>query len=159
MEKCSTIDDIIAFTQDGKMKVMKIAEKGFIGHKPIHVAVFRKDDPLFYSIIYRDGKDGAVYAKRFQVGGVTRDKEYDLTKGKAGTRILYFAVHKNDTDSAAQMLIVHLKPQLRLRNVSRPFHFAEVAVKGRSSGGNLVTKHAVEKIVRAPKDFDPEAGA
>ncbi|MFM2171636.1 MAG: hypothetical protein RI957_1865 [Verrucomicrobiota bacterium] len=159
LEKCSTIDDIIAFTQDGKMKVMKIAEKVFIGQKPIHVTVFRKDDPLFYSIIYRDGKDGAVYAKRFQVGGVTRDKEYDLAKGKAGTRILYFAVHKTEAESAAQMLIVHLKPQLRLRNVSRPFHFAEVAVKGRASGGNVVTKHAVERIVRAPKDFDPEVGA
>lgn len=159
VEKCSTIDDIIAFTQDGKMKVMKIAEKVFIGQKPIHVTIFRKDEPLIYSIIYRDGKDGAVYAKRFQVGGVTRDKEYDLTKGKPGTRILYFAVHKTDAESAAQMLLVHLKPQLRLRNVSRPFHFAEVAVKGRASGGNVVTKHAVERIVRAPKDFDPEVGA
>jgi topoisomerase-4 subunit A len=159
VEKCSTIDDIIAFTQDGKMKVMKVAEKGFIGLKPIHVAVLRKDEPLIYSIIYRDGKDGAVYAKRFQVGGITRDKEYDLAKGKAGTRILYFAVHKAEADSAAQMLIVHLKPQLRLRNVSRPFLFGEVAIKGRSSGGNLLTKHAVEKIVRAPKDFDPEVGA
>jgi topoisomerase-4 subunit A len=159
VEKCSTIDDIIAFTQDGKMKVMKIAEKVFIGQKPIHVTIFRKDEPLIYSIIYRDGKEGAVYAKRFQVGGVTRDKEYDLTKGKPGTRILYFAVHKTDAESAAQMLLVHLKPQLRLRNVSRPFHFAEVAVKGRASGGNVVTKHAVERIVRAPKDFDPEVGA
>ncbi len=156
LEKCSTIDDIISFTQDGKMKVMKIAEKVFIGQKPIHLAVFRKDEPLIYSVIYRDGKDGAIYAKRFEVGGITRDKEYDLTKGKAGTRILYFAVHKTEEESAAQMLIVHLKPQLRLRNVTRPFHFAEVGVKGRSSGGNLVTKHSVDRIVRAPKDFVPE---
>ena len=159
IEKCSTIDDIIAFTQDGKMKVMKIADKGFIGHKPIHVAVFRKDEPLIFSMIYRDGKDGAIMAKRFQVGGVTRDKEYDLTKCKAGSRVLYFALHKNEQDSAAQMLIVHLKPQLRLRNVTRPFHFAEVAVKGRASNGNTITKHAVEKIIRAPKDFDPNVGA
>ena len=159
VEKCSTIDDVIAMTQDAKMKVVKIADKVFIGQKPIHVAVLRKDEPLFYSIIYRDGKDGAVYAKRFQIGGVTREKVYDLAKGKAGTRILYFAVHKTEKDSAAQTLIVHLKPQLRLRNVSRPFQFSEVAVKGRASGGNLLTKHAVEKIIRAPKDFDPEAGA
>lgn len=159
VEKCSTIDDVIAMTQDAKMKVVKIADKVFIGQKPIHVAVLRKDEPLFYSIIYRDGKDGAVYAKRFQIGGVTRDKVYDLAKGKAGTRILYFAVHKTDKDSAAQTLIVHLKPQLRLRNVTRSFQFSEVAVKGRASGGNLLTKHAVEKIIRAPKDFDPEAGA
>ena len=159
VEKCSTIDDVIAVTQDAKMKVVKIVDKVFIGQKPIHVAVLRKDEPLFYSIIYRDGKDGAVYAKRFQIGGVTREKVYDLAKGKAGTRILYFAVHKTEKDSAAQTLIVHLKPQLRLRNVSRPFQFSEVAVKGRASGGNLLTKHAVEKIIRAPKDFDPEAGA
>jgi topoisomerase-4 subunit A len=159
VEKCSKIDDVIAMTQDAKMKVVKIADKVFIGQKPIHVAVLRKDEPLFYSIIYRDGKDGAVYAKRFQIGGVTRDKVYDLAKGKAGTRILYFTVHKTDKDSAAQTLIVHLKPQLRLRNVTRPFQFSEVAVKGRASGGNLLTKHAVEKIIRAPKDFDPEAGA
>ena len=159
VEKCSTIDDVIAMTQDAKMKVVKIADKVFIGQKPIHVAVLRKDEPLFYSIIYRDGKEGAVYAKRFQIGGVTRDKVYDLAKGKAGTRILYFAVHKTEKDSAAQTLIVHLKPQLRLRNVTRPFQFSEVAVKGRASGGNLLTKHAVEKIIRAPKDFDPEAGA
>jgi len=159
VEKCSTIDDVIAMTQDAKMKVVKIADKVFIGQKPIHVAVLRKDEPLFYSIIYRDGKEGAVYAKRFQIGGVTRDKVYDLAKGKAGTRILYFAVHKTEKDSAAQTLIVHLKPQLRLRNVSRPFQFSEIAVKGRASGGNLITKHAVEKIIRAPKDFDPEAGA
>lgn len=159
IEKCSTIDDIIAFTQDGKMKVLKIADKGFIGHKPIHVAIFRKDEPIIFSMIYRDGKDGAIYAKRFQVGGVTRDKEYDLTKGKAGSRGLYFALHKTEQDSAAQMLIVHLKPQLRLRNVTRPFHFAEIAVKGRASNGNTITKHAVEKIIRAPKDFDPNVGA
>lgn len=159
VEKCSTIDDVIAVTQDAKMKVVKIVDKVFIGQKPIHVAVLRKDEPLFYSIIYRDGKDGAVYAKRFQIGGVTREKVYDLAKGKAGTRILYFAVHKTEKDSAAQTLIVHLKPQLRLRNVSRPFQFSEVAIKGRASGGNLLTKHAVEKIIRAPKDFDPEAGA
>ena len=159
VEKCSTIDDVIAVTQDAKMKVVKIVDKVFIGQKPIHVAVLRKDEPLFYSIIYRDGKDGAVYAKRFQIGGVTREKVYDLAKGKAGTRILYFAVHKTEKDSEAQTLIVHLKPQLRLRNVSRPFQFSEVAVKGRASGGNLLTKHAVEKIIRAPKDFDPEAGA
>jgi topoisomerase IV subunit A len=159
IEKCSSMDDIIAFTQDGKMKVMKIADKVFVGQKPIHIAIFRKDEPYTYSIIYRDGKEGPIYAKRFEVGGITRDKEYDLTKGKPGSRILYFALHKTEVESAAQMLIVHLKPQLRLRNVTRPFHFAEVTVKTRSSGGNVVTKHAVDRIVRAPKDFDPKVGA
>ena len=159
VEKCSTIDDIISFTQDGKMRVMKVAEKGFVGQKPLRVAVFRKDEDLIYSMIYRDGRDGPILAKRFTVGGITRDKEYDLTKGTPGTRVLYLAVHKTNEESSAQMLLVHLKPALRMRNLIRPLHFAEFGIKSRSSGGNLVTKHPIEKIVRAPKDYDPAAGA
>lgn len=159
VEKCSTIDDIISFTQDGKMRVMKVAEKVFVGQKPLRVCVFRKDEDLIYSMIYRDGRDGPILAKRFTVGGITRDKEYDLTKGTPGTRVLYFAVHKTNEESSAQMLLVHLKPALRMRNLIRPLHFAEFGIKGRSSGGNLVTKHGIEKIVRAPKDYDPTLGA
>jgi topoisomerase-4 subunit A len=159
VEKCSTIDDIIAFTQDGKMRVLKVADKVFVGQRPLRVAVFRKDEDLIYSMIYRDGRDGAILAKRFTVGGVTRDKEYDLTKGKPGTRVLYFAVHKSNEESSAQMLLVHLKSGLRMRNLIRPLHFAEFGIKARSSGGNLVTKHGIEKIVRAPKDYDPNLGA
>lgn len=159
VEKCSTIDDIISFTQDGKMRVMKVAEKVFVGQKPLRVALFRKDEDLIYSMIYRDGKDGPILAKRFTVGGITRDKDYDLTKGRPGTRVLYFAVHKTNEESSAQMLLVHLKPALRMRNLIRPLHFAEFGIKGRSSGGNLVTKHGIEKIVRAPKDYDPLLGA
>lgn len=156
VEKCSTLDDIIAFTANGTMKVTKVAEKVFVGQRPIRVAIFRKDEELIYSMIYRDGKEGAVLAKRFKAGGVTRDKEYDLTKGKKGSRIFYFAVHKDEQSSNDQMLIVHLKPALRLRNVSRPFHFAEVGIKGRASGGNIVTKLPVERVARAPKDFEME---
>ena len=156
VEKCSTIDDIIAFMADGTMKVMKIAEKLFVGPRPLRVVVFRKDEDLIYSMIYRDGKDGPVLAKRFRVGGVTRDKEYDLTKGKKGSRIFYFAVHKDEASSNDQMLIAHLKPALRLRHVSRPFHFGEVGIKSRGSGGNIVTKLQVERIARAPKDFELE---
>jgi topoisomerase IV subunit A len=159
VEKCSTIDDVISFTQDGKMRVVKVAEKVFVGQKPLRVCVFRKDEDLIYSMIYRDGRDGAILAKRFTVGGITRDKEYDLTKGKAGTRVLYFAVHKSEEESSAQMLLVHLKPALRMRNLIRPLLFSEFGIKSRGSGGNLVTKHAVEKIVRAPKDYDPNLGA
>ncbi len=154
VEKCSTLDDIIAFTAEGTVKVTKIAEKVFVGQRPIRVAIFRKDEDLIYSMIYRDGKDGPLLAKRFRIGGVTRDKEYDLTKGKKGSRIFYFAVHKDEESSNDQMLIVHLKPALRLRNVSRPFHFAEVGIKSRGSGGNIVTKLPAERIVRAPKDFE-----
>jgi len=158
VEKCSTIDDIISFTQDGKMKVTKVADKVFVGQRPLRVAVFRKDDDLIYSMIYRDGRNGPILAKRFTVGGITRDKEYELTKGSAGTRVLYFAVHKSNEESSAQMLLIHLKSGLRIRNLTRPLHFAEFGIKGRASKGNIVTKHGVEKIVRAPKDFDPEAG-
>ncbi|MEP4079595.1 DNA gyrase/topoisomerase IV subunit A [Haloferula sp.] len=156
VEKCSSIDDIIAFMANGSMKVMKIADKLFVGQRPLKVAVFRKEEDLIYSMIYRDGRDGPVLAKRFRVGGVTRDKEYDLTKGKKGSRVFYFAVHKDEASSDGQMLVVHLKPALRLRNVSRPFHFAEVGIKGRSSGGNIVTKLQVERVARAPKDMDLE---
>jgi len=159
VEKCSKLDDVISFTQDGKMRVVKVADKVFVGQKPLRVAVFRKDEDLIYSMIYRDGRDGPLMAKRFTVGGITRDKEYDLTKGKAGTRVVYFAVHKSDAESAAQMLLVHLKPALRMRNLIRPLSFSEFGIKSRSSAGNLVTKHPVEKIVRAPKDYDPDLGA
>ncbi len=159
IERCSTIDDIIAFTQDGKMRVTKVAEKVFVGQKPLRVAIFRKDEDLIYSMIYRDGRDGPVLAKRFTVGGITRDKEYPLTKGTPGSRVLYFAVHKTNEESAAQMLLIHLKSGLRMRNLIRPLHFAEFGIKGRSSAGNLVTKHGIEKIVRAPRDYDPGAGA
>ena len=159
IERCSTIDDIIAFTQDGKMRVVKVADKVFVGQKPLRVAIFRKEEDLIYSMIYRDGRDGPILAKRFTVGGITRDKEYDLTKGRPGSRILYFAFHKTNEESAAQMLLVHLKSGLRMRNLIRPLHFAEFGIKSRSSAGNLVTKHGIEKIIRAPKDYDPKLGA
>ena len=159
VEKCSKLDDVISFTQDGKMRVVKVADKVFVGQKPLRVAVFRKDEDLIYSMIYRDGRDGPLMAKRFTVGGITRDKEYDLTKGKAGTRVVYLAVHKTNEESAAQMLLVHLKPALRMRNLIRLLSFSEFGIKSRSSAGNLVTKHPVEKIVRAPKDYDPDLGA
>lgn len=152
LEKCSTLDDMIVFSADGVMRVTKVAEKVFVGPRPLRVAVFRKEEDLVYSMIYREGKDGPLLAKRFKVGGVTRDKEYPLTKGLKGSRIFYFAVHKTEEESAGQMLLVHLKAQLRLRNLERPFHFGEVPVKGRASRGNLVTKHSVDRVVRAPRE-------
>jgi topoisomerase-4 subunit A len=159
LEKCSTLDDVIIFGQDSKMRIVKVADKFFVGPRPMRVAVFRKDEDLIYSLIYRDGKEGAILAKRFRVGGITRDKDYELTKGTPGSRIFYFAVHKSEAESSEQLLIVHIKPALRLRNVSRPFNFGEVPIKGRSSGGNIVTKLPIDRIVRAPKDYDPEVGA
>ncbi len=155
VEKCSTLDDIIAFSQDGQMRVMKVADKVFVGKRPVHLAVFRKDEEKIYSMIYREGRDGPVYAKRFRAGGVTRDKVYEMGKGTAGSRVLYFAVHDNEGASAENMVMIHLKPVLRLRNVSRQFHFGEIAIKGRASKGNLVTKHTVDRVVRAsPADLE-----
>ncbi|MGJ8697265.1 MAG: DNA gyrase/topoisomerase IV subunit A [Verrucomicrobiaceae bacterium] len=155
IEKCSTLDDIIAFSQDGEMRVMKVTDKVFVGKRPVHVAVFRKDEEKIYSMIYREGRDGPVYAKRFRAGGVTRDKVYEMGKGTKGSRVLYFAVHDSEQASADNVVLVHLKPVLRLRNVSRQFHFGEIAIKGRASKGNLVTKHVVDRVVRTSL---PEAG-
>lgn len=154
LEKCSMLDDVIVFSADGKMKVLRMAEKFFVGQRPLRVAVFRKDEDLIFSMIYRDGRDGNVLAKRFTVGGVTRDKEYELTKGTKGTKVLYFKWHATNEESSAQMLMVHMKSGLGLRNLVRPLHFAEYGIKGRGSSGNIVTKHAVDKIINAPKDYE-----
>ena len=149
VEKCSRLDDLIAVSQDAKMRVLKVADKAFVGKRPVHVAIFRKAEEKIYSMIYREGRDGPVMAKRFRVGGVTRDKIYELGKGSAGTRVLYFAAHEDLGESDANTVIVHLKPALRLRNVSREFQFGEIGVKGRGAKGNILTKHAVDRVVRA----------
>ena len=154
LEKCSRIDDIIAIDGEGKMRVIKIADKAFVGKRPQYVAIFRKEEDKIFSMIYRDGRQGAVYAKRFKVGGVTRGKEYDLTKGTKGTRVLYLAVHDKEEESAQNTVLVHLKPAPRLRSLSRLFSFGELAVKGRAVKGNLVTKHVIDRVVRAPKEGD-----
>ncbi|MFC4994997.1 DNA gyrase/topoisomerase IV subunit A [Rubritalea tangerina] len=158
LEKCSELDDIIVIGTDGKMKVMKVAEKLFVGKRPQHIAVFRKDEVKIYSIIYREGRDGPVRAKRFKIGGVTRDKEYDLATATKGTRILYFAIHDSEAESNDNVVLVHLKAQLRLRNLARPFKFEDIAIKGRGVRGNLVTKHAVDRVVRAPKNQELDLG-
>jgi topoisomerase-4 subunit A len=140
------------------MRVLKVSDKAFVGKRPVHVAVLRKEEDKIYSMIYRDGRDGAVLAKRFRVGGVTRDKIYELGKGTKGTRVFYFAVHDNEAESAENMVVIHLKPALRLRNVSRPFQFGEISIKGRGAKGNIITKHQIDRIVKAPKDLlDGEA--
>ena len=157
VEKCSQLDDVVVITNDGKLKVMKVAEKLFVGKRPQYLAVFRKDEEKIYSMIYRDGRDGALFAKRFRIGGVTRDKEYELTKGTKGTRIMYFNVHTSEDESNNNLLVVHLKPALRLRNLARPFQFGEIAIKGRAAKGNIVTKHGVDRVVKAPKDMGDES--
>jgi topoisomerase-4 subunit A len=139
---------VIFFARDGNMTVSKIAAKFFVGKNPFYLGLFRKDDEAVYSILYRDGRDGPVMAKRFKVGGTVRDKGYQLTKGTPGSAILYFARHENEAESDRQVLTIHLKEQLRLRNVVLQFPFASLAVKNRDASGNIVTKHAVEKILR-----------
>ena len=141
---CSDIDDIIAFTKDGKMKVVKIGDKVFIGKEIIHVAVFVKsDERTTYNMIYSDGKTGVSYAKRFNVTGITRDKEYDLTKGSPKSKVLYFSANAN---GEAEMVRVNLSPNATTRKKELDFYFEELEIKGRGSNGNIVTKHAIKNI-------------
>jgi len=148
---CSRLDDIIAFNKEGKMRVVRNAEKVFVGKDNLYAAVFESDAPKIYNMIYRDGKDGKIYAKRFQVTGITRDKEYDLTKGEPDSKVLHFSVHENE-ESSNLKLRVHLKPALRLRNMQVDFDFATIAVRARNSQGNIVTRYPVDRIVRAPRE-------
>ncbi|MDA0347095.1 MAG: DNA gyrase/topoisomerase IV subunit A [Verrucomicrobia bacterium] len=145
--KCSILDDIIVFTRDGNMRVVKVADKVFVGKDIIHVSVFDKDDKSVYSIMYRDGKRGSLYAKRFLIGGITREKEYSLTKGNDDSRVFFFSVDKTEQESP--FVKVYHKPVPRLRKLEIPFNFAEFAVKNRGSQGNIITKNIVLRVARA----------
>ncbi len=146
--KCSSLDDVIFFTKDGVMTVTKMSPKFFVGKNPQYVNVFKKDEQAVYTMIYRDGKQGNLMAKRFRVGGVTRDKQYPLTKGTPGSMIYYFVRHETEEESDAMSLTIHLKPALYLRNLALPFPLNSLIIKGRDSIGNIVTKQAVDRIVR-----------
>ena len=142
--ECSDIDDIIVFKQDGSMVVTKVDVKTFVGKGIIHLGVWRKNDKrTIYNLIYRDGKNGPAYQKRFAVTGITRDKEYDLTNGTKGSDILYFSANPN---GEAEVVSVILKTHQRIKKLKFDVDFAELAVKGRSSKGNLVTKYPIKKI-------------
>lgn len=144
---CSDIDDIIAFREDGTFIVTKVADKVFVGEHIIHIDVFRKNDErTIYNMIYQDGKNGAAYVKRFAVVGITRDKEYSLTKGTAGSKVLYFTANPN---GEAELVKVSLKPRPKLKKPVFDFDFSELAIKGRNSQGNILTKYAVKKISQA----------
>lgn len=145
--KCSQLDHIIAFTRQGTMKVVKVADKVFMGKNIIHLAVFSRDDKSVYSMVYRDGKQGATYAKKFRIGGITRDKEYDLTKGAPGSRVLFFSADK--TEAACPFVNVYHKPVPRLRKLVVPFDFADFTLRSRGSQGNIVTKNTVRRVARA----------
>ncbi|MFI5171864.1 MAG: DNA gyrase/topoisomerase IV subunit A [Chitinophagales bacterium] len=146
---CSDIDDIIAFTEEGKMKVVKIDDKVFIGKKILYVNVWKKDDDrMIYHMIYTDGKSGKTFAKRFNVGGITRDKEYDLTAGNPKSRVWYFSANPN---SESEVVQIQLHPNARAHNKLFEFDFSELTVKGRSSIGNTITKYPLKKIIQKEK--------
>lgn len=142
---CSDIDDIIVFRKDGSMMVTKVQDKAFVGKDLIYIAVYKKNDErTIYNMVYRDGKSGSVFMKRFPVTGVTRDKQYDLTKGTKGSEVLYFTANPN---GESEIVEVQLKPLPGLRKVQWDLNFADLAIKGRNSMGNVVTKYAVKKII------------
>lgn len=146
--KCSTLDDILIVDNTGVLKIVRIQDKFFAGKNPLYISVIRKDDDPVFNLIYRDGRDGPVYAKRFRIGGFTRDKEYPLTRGTKGTRIFHFSVHETEQDSEQISVNVYLKAVLKLRNLVRPFHFADLRIKNRGVQGNIITKHPVERVSR-----------
>ncbi|HEX9510125.1 MAG TPA: DNA gyrase/topoisomerase IV subunit A [Puia sp.] len=141
---CSDLDDIIAFTKGGKMKVVKVADKAFIGKDILHVAIFRKNDErTTYNMIYSDGKTGVSYAKRFNVTGITRDKEYDLTKAEEKGRVHYLTANPN---GEAEVVKVILSPNSSARTKEFDFHFETLEIKNRSSLGNQVTKYPIRTV-------------
>ncbi|UYZ64147.1 DNA gyrase/topoisomerase IV subunit A [Hymenobacter weizhouensis] len=143
---CSDLDDIIAIRRDGTFMVTKIAEKTFVGKDILHVGVYNKnDDRLVYNLVYQDGASGISFAKRFLVTGITRDKTYDLTKGTKGTKVLYLTANPN---SESEIVSVQLSDKAPARVKQFDFDFAELAIKGKGSMGNIVTKQPIKKITR-----------
>ena len=146
---CSDLDDIIVFHRDGKYKIVRVAEKIFIGTDILHIDIFKKNDTrTIYNVVYRDGRGGPYYMKRFFVTGVARDKEYDVTQGKAGSRIAYFTANPN---GEAEVIRVALKPALHLKKLEVCKDLSELAVKSRSARGNLLTKYDVKAITLKQK--------
>ena len=141
---CSDIDDVIVFLRDGKMMIAKVDDKKFVGKDIIHIAVFDKNDKrTIYNMMYRDGKNGATFIKRFNVSGVTRDKFYDLTQEKAGSQTLYFSANPN---GEAEVITVLLRQVGNIKKLKWDLDFTDVAIKGRASRGNTVTKYPIKKI-------------
>ncbi|MCD8740798.1 DNA gyrase/topoisomerase IV subunit A [Mucilaginibacter roseus] len=154
--ECSDIDDIIVFRGDGRFSVVRIQDKVFVGKDIIHVAVFKKNDErTIYNMVYKDGESGVSYVKRFAVTGITRDKEYDLTKGTKGSKSLYFSANPN---GEAEVINIQLKPHSKLKKLQFDLDFAEIGIKGRGSMGNIVTKYPVKKITLKSKGVSTLAG-
>jgi len=146
---CSNMDDVIIFYKDGKLKVVKVTEKMFVGKNLLYVNIFKKNDSrTIFNLVYRNGKDGASYIKRFAVSGITRDKDYDLTQGLTGSRILYFSANPN---GEAEVIKTTLKPGPRIKKLQFDKDFSEIAIKGRQSMGNILTKYDIHKIALKQK--------
>jgi topoisomerase-4 subunit A len=142
--ECADVDDIIVFTKRGIMKVVKVADKNFIGKDIIHAAIFKKNDErTTYNMIYVDAASGNSYAKRFNVTGITRDKEYDLTKGADKSKVHYFSSNAN---GEAEVVKITLSPNSSARNKELDFYFEELEIKGRSSQGNIATKYPIKQV-------------
>ena len=143
---CSDIDDIILFYRDGKYKVIKVADKIFVGKNVMHVQVFKKNDKrTIYSAVYRDGKKGYYFIKRFNVTSITRDKEYDLTMGTPGSRVMYFTANPNG-EAETIKITLDLDPTKKKQNIFMEKDFSEVIIKGRASRGNLLSKKSIHRI-------------
>lgn len=141
---CSDIDDIIVFLKSGKYYISKVQDKAFVGKDIIHIAVFKKNDQrTIYNVVYRDGRNGSIMMKRCAITGITRDKEYDISKGTEGSQVLYMSANPN---GEAEILKVFLKPKPRLRNLIIELDFSQLSIKGRSSMGNIFTRYAIHKI-------------
>ena len=144
ISECSDIDDVIVFLKNGKYLVTKVSDKAFVGKNILHLAVFRKNDErTVYNVVYRDGKYGNAYMKRFMVKSITRDREYDLTKGTENSKLLYFTANPN---GEAEIVKVQLKPKPKLRKLNLELDFSKVAIKGRNSQGNILSKNDIHKI-------------
>lgn len=141
---CSMMDDIIIFYRDGRYKIVKVAEKLAVDKNILHIAIFKKNDNrTIYNVIYQDGKGGTYYMKRFAVTGVTRDKEYNLTRGTEGSKVVWFSANNN---GEAEVVNVTLKPKARLKTLQIDVDFSDLAIKGRQSQGNIVTRNEVHRF-------------
>ena len=144
ISNCSMIDDIILFYKDGRYKVVRVAEKLFVDKNLIHIAVFKRNDKrTIYNVIYQDGRGGTYYMKRFAVTGITRDREYNVTQGKDGSKVVWFSANSN---GEAEVVNVTLKPKARLKTLQIDVDFSELAIKGRQSQGNIVTRNEVHRF-------------
>lgn len=153
---CSDIDDIIAIRKDGVYLITKVADKVFVGNDILYVNIFLKNDErTIYNIIYQDGKDGALMAKRCSITGLTRDKEYNLTRGVAGSKIVYFSANPN---GEAEVIKVQHKPKPRLKKLIFEFDFGQLGIKGKSSMGNIMTKNPVARIALKEKGLSTLGG-